>query len=66
MKSLIEKIFKREQVNVNYVIGEYKPSHGKAMSKPSRTSITSRTSEYNVESASAKDEMEIDNIYQEK
>ena len=63
MKSLIEKIFKREQVNVNYVIGEYKPSHGKAMSKPSRTSITS---EYNVESASAKDEMEIDNIYQEK
>lgn len=60
MKSLIEKIFKREQVNVNYVIGEYKPSHGKAMSKPSRTS------EYNVESASAKDEMEIDNIYQEK
>ncbi|MEE9331609.1 MAG: hypothetical protein V3U89_05195 [Methylophilaceae bacterium] len=57
MKSLIERLFKREQPHYNYVIGEYKPSRGNAMSKPERTS------EYDVESPVAKDEMEIDNIY---
>jgi hypothetical protein len=59
MKSLIEKIFRREQPNVNYIIGEYKPSRGNAMSKPARKS------EYDVDSPSLKDEMEIDNIYQD-
>lgn len=57
MKSLIEKIFKREQPQHDYVIGEYKPSHGRAVSKPARTS------EYDVEPIIIKDEMQIDNIY---
>jgi hypothetical protein len=58
MRSLIEKIFKRNQPTINYIIGEYKPSRGNAMSKPARKS------EYDVDQPQGKDEMEIDNIYQ--
>lgn len=59
MRNLLEKIFRREEPGYNYVVGEYKPSRGKAASKPARMS------EYDVESTSIKDEMEIDNIYKE-
>ena len=59
MKSLIEKIFKRDQSNVNYIVKEYKPSRGNAASKPARKS------EYDIDSPQRKDEMEIDNIYQD-
>jgi hypothetical protein len=59
MINLIEKIFKREEQNYNYIVGEYKPSRGKASSKPARMS------EYDVEPTAIKDEMEIDNIYKE-
>ncbi|MFW5432708.1 MAG: hypothetical protein ACKE5M_06800 [Methylophilaceae bacterium] len=57
MKSLIEKLFKREHQNYNYVIGEFKPSRGKAMSKPERLS------DYDFDSPVIRDEMQIDNIY---
>lgn len=57
MRNLLERIFKRESPHYNYVVGEYKPSRAKAMSKPARVS------EYDVESPLIKDEMEIDNIY---
>jgi len=57
MKSLIEKIFKRKQSKYNYVIAKLKPSRGRAMSK------LARVSEYDIESPTTKDEMEIDNIY---
>jgi hypothetical protein len=60
MKSLIEKFLKRQQPNYNYVINEYKPDR-EWVSKRS-----SKTADYDVESASTKDEMEIDNIYQDK
>ncbi len=59
MRNLIEKLFKRQEPSYNYIIGEYKPSRGKAMSKPARQS------EYDIEPASIKDEMQIDNIYQD-
>jgi hypothetical protein len=59
MRALIEKLFKRHQPNVNYIIGEYKPSRGNAMSKPARMS------EYDIDTAKIKDEMEIDNIYKD-
>jgi len=57
MKSLIEKIFKREKPEFNYIISKYEPSRAHAMSKPERTS------EYDVESPITIDEMAIDNIY---
>ncbi|MGJ8618880.1 MAG: hypothetical protein ACSHWN_00995 [Methylophilaceae bacterium] len=57
MKSFIEKLFKREPPNYNYIVNEYKPSRGKAMSKPARLS------EHDLESITDKDEMDIDNIY---
>jgi hypothetical protein len=57
MKSIIEKLFRREVPSYNYVVNEYKPSRGKAMSKPARLS------EYDMESNAEKDEMDIDNIY---
>lgn len=59
MKNLIEKFFNRHQPAVNYIIGEYKPSRGNAMSKPARKS------EVEIEAPKNKDEMEIDNIYQD-
>ena len=59
MKNLIEKLFKREEPSYNYIVGEYKPSRGNAMSKPAKPS------EYDVESPNDKDEMEIDNLYQD-
>jgi hypothetical protein len=59
MKNFIEKLFNRHPPNVNYIIGEYKPSRGNAMSKPAR-----RT-EYDIDTAKIKDEMEIDNIYKD-
>lgn len=61
MKNFFERLFRREQPNFNYIIGEYKPNHANAMSKPARTS----EDDYDVESAYDKDEMEIDNIYQD-
>lgn len=57
MISFLEKIFKREEPSYNYIIGEYKPSHGKAASKPARAT------EYDIDETLDKDEMEIDNIY---
>ncbi len=60
MISFLEKIFKKEESNYNYVIGEYKPSHGRAMSKPNRAT------EYDVDEAIDKDEMDIDNIYSKR
>lgn len=60
MISFLEKIFKKEEPSYNYVIGEYKPSHGRAMSKPSRAT------EYDVDEALDKDEMDIDNIYSKR
>jgi len=59
MRALIEKLFKRHQPNVNYIVGEYKPSRGNAMSKPARRS------EYDIDTPNIKDEMEIDNIYKD-
>ena len=59
MKHLIEKLFKRQESSYNYIIGEYKPSHTKAMRKPARQS------DYDIEPAAIKDEMQIDNIYQD-
>lgn len=41
----------------NYVIAKFKPSRARAMSK------LARVSEYDIESPTTKDEMEIDNIY---
>ena len=60
MKRIFEKIFKRESSVHNYVIGEYKPSRGKAMSKPDRLS------EYDIEVPARQDEMQIDNIYKQR
>ncbi|MFM9836086.1 MAG: hypothetical protein ACKVOA_08285 [Methylophilaceae bacterium] len=57
MKSLIEKIFRREPT-LNYVIAEYKPLSN-YVPKPSVA-----MAEYEVEKARMNDEMEIDNIYQ--
>ena len=57
MKSLIEKLFKREPT-LNYVIAEYKP-----ISNYVPKSSTPEA-DYEVHTASANDEMEIDNIYQ--
>jgi hypothetical protein len=60
MKSLFEKFFKREEPNYNYVIGEYKPSRGNAMSKPARQQY-----DHDIGSPLNSDEMEIDNLYQD-
>ena len=57
MKSIIEKLFRREVPSYNYIVSEYKPSRAKAKSKPARLS------EYNLESDKITDEMDIDNIY---
>lgn len=57
MKSIIEKLFRRNVPSYNYIVTEYKPSRGKAMSKPARLT------EYDIESNTNADEMDIDNIY---
>lgn len=59
MKSLIEKFFKREQPQYNYIINEYKPNREWVSNR-----LTSKSADYDIESANTKDEMEIDNIYQ--
>lgn len=56
MRNLIERIFKRDNEDSNYIIGKYKPSHAQAGSKPESWS------EYDVEVPNH-DEMDIDNIY---
>ena len=57
MKSLIEKIFKREPT-LNYVIAEYKPTSDFV------TKAYAMLPEYGVEAQASNDEMEIDNLYQ--
>lgn len=57
MKNLIEKLFKREKPNYNYVVGEYKPSRANAKSK------LPHQSDYATEPSVDKDEMAVDNLY---
>ena len=57
MKSLFEKLFKKEP-QVNYVIADYQPVRTSKL----RTDVT--VTEYQLESATEKDEMDIDKIYQ--
>ena len=57
MKRLIERLFKRE-VELNYVIAEYKPSYEQMLKG------RSKMADYGDELLTDKDEMEIDNLYQ--
>ncbi|PCI61348.1 MAG: hypothetical protein COB34_01430 [Methylophilaceae bacterium] len=59
MKSLIEKFFKRNKPNYNYVINEYKPNREWVSDR------SPKTADYDIEPPMVKDEMEIDNIYQD-
>ena len=62
MKSLIEKIFKREP-SINYIIAEYSPvmpSMSRAISKEAEA----KRAEYESSEVIEHDEMEIDNLYQ--
>lgn len=59
MKSLINRIFKREKTDHNYVIAEYKPSDIESVWQ------SSDPMEDEVESRILKDEAEIDKLYQE-
>lgn len=57
MKSLLEKLFKKEP-QVSYVIAEYQPVRMNRLS----TDVT--VTEYQLDLATEKDEMDIDKIYQ--
>lgn len=57
MKSLFEKLFKKEP-DFSYTIAEYMPVKNRL-----RTDVTVR--EYQIEQASESDEMTIDKIYQQ-
>ena len=57
MKSLIEKLFKRDS-GLDYIIAEYKPSYEQVIK--SRVKV----SEYDDDLLDDKDEMAIDNLYQ--
>jgi hypothetical protein len=57
MKSLIEKLFKKEP-QFNYIIAEYQPI------KVDSHKTVARATEYNVETPETSDEMEIDKLYQ--
>jgi hypothetical protein len=57
MKNLLEKIFKK-QPQFNYIIAEYPP--GRIIPPKGDLILT----EYDIDVPDAKDEMEIDKIYQ--
>ncbi len=57
MKNLLEKFFKK-QPQFNYIIAEYPP----ARIVPPKGNLT--IAEYDIDKPDAKDEMEIDKIYQ--
>jgi hypothetical protein len=56
MKNLFNKIFKKEP-QFNYIIAEYQPTKG-------TIETNTKISEYDIESSSTNDEMEIDRLYQ--
>jgi hypothetical protein len=57
MKSLFEKLFKKEP-QFSYTIADYQPVRTNRL----RTDVT--VTEYQLDSATEKDEMDIDKIYQ--
>ena len=64
MKSLFEKIFKKE-VPINYIIAEYKPvKSNKLVMDVQITEYDTSTVSYDAEPSSNDDEMAIDKIYQ--
>ena len=57
MKSLFERLFKKEP-QFSYTIADYQPVRANRL----RTDVT--VTEYQLDSATEKDEMDIDKIYQ--
>ncbi len=57
MKSLFEKLFKKEP-QFSYTIADYQPVRANRL----RTDVT--VTEYQLDSVTEKDEMDIDKIYQ--
>ena len=57
MKSLFKKLFKKEP-QFSYTIADYQPARTNRL----RTDVT--VTEYQLDSATEKDEMDIDKIYQ--